>query len=347
MFSEPDLNRKHKHPHTHGRGHHHGLVSHHAAGRNLTNDHVLETSQQGIRALKISLAGLAATGGLQLVIFSASGSVSLLADLIHNLADALTALPLWVAFKVGRRSSNRRYTYGYGRAEDIAGIFIIAVIVFSAAVAGWESVRRLFDPQPMQHPGWVMAAALIGFAGNELVALYRIRAGRSIGSAALVADGQHARVDGIASLGVFVAAGASSLGLTWADPVVGLAITATILHVLKDAGTEIYFRLMDAVPPDLVAEAERLLATTPGIEEVEQVQLRWVGHRLRAEAKVTVDCDRTFVQAHAIAEEAHHRLLHDLPLAEAIIHPNPCSHHGIDHHLTIAHHFAAGSGPKD
>lgn len=299
-----------------------------------------DTTGQGLRAVRISLFALAATALVQFGIYSFSGSVALFADLVHNLADALTAVPLWVAFRLGRRAANRRYTYGYGRAEDIAGIFIVALIAASAIAAGWESVQRLIEPRPVRGPVWVMAAGLAGFAGNELVAAYRIRVGRSIGSAALVADGLHARADGFTSLGVLVAGAAAALGASWADPAAGLAITAAILHMLKGAAREVYARLMDAVPEDLVEEAEKVLAGTPGVEEVQEVRLRWVGHRLRADAKIVVDCDRSFAEAHAIAEEAHHHLLHHMPVSDAVIHPNPCGHDGRDHHESIAHHFA-------
>src|SRR5262249_46233929 len=156
--------------------------------------------REGIRALKVSLAGLAVTAILQVVVVMVSGSVALMADTIHNFADALTAVPLAIAFSLGRRKPNKRYTYGYGRAEDLAGVFIVFMIALSAVIAAWEAIRRLVNPEDVHHVGWVIAAGLIGFAGNELVAVYRIRVGRDIGSAALVADGLHARTDGLTSL---------------------------------------------------------------------------------------------------------------------------------------------------
>ena len=165
-------------------------------------DDALEASTAGIRAVKISLILLAITATLQIVVVVRSGSVALLADTIHNFSDALTAVPLWVAFVLSRRAATRRYTYGYGRVEDLAGLFIVTMIALSAVLAGYESIRRLFEPQPLTNLGWVLAAALIGFAGNELVAVYRIRVGRRIRSAALVADGLHARTDGFTSLAV-------------------------------------------------------------------------------------------------------------------------------------------------
>ncbi len=302
-------------------------------------DQALETSSEGIRAVKIGLVGLGLTAALQVVVVAASGSVALLADTVHNLADALTAVPLWIAFAVGRRPASRRYTYGFGRAEDLAGIFIVAMITLSAVVAAYESVRRLLHPQPVSNVGWVLVAGLVGFAGNELVAVFRISVGRRIGSAALVADGLHARTDGLTSLAVVVGALGVMLGVPRADPVVGLLITVAILGVLRSAVRDIYRRLMDAVDPELVDSAEATLRAVPRVLDVEDLRLRWIGHRIRAETGLVVDCSLGLVEAHAIAEEAHHRLLHDVPrLSDVTIHISPCSHPDADHHALTAHH---------
>ena len=302
-------------------------------------DSVLEGSAEGIRAVKISLAVLGVTALAQLVVVLFTGSVALLADTIHNFSDALTAIPLWAAFVLGRRAATRRFTYGYGRAEDLAGVFIVFMIAVSACVAGYESVRRLLDPQPITHVGLVIAAGLIGFAGNELVALYRIRVGRRIGSAALVADGLHARTDGFTSLAVVVGA----LGvLAWfplADPIVGILITLAILVVLRGAVTDIGRRLMDAVDPALVETAEASLATVPGVLGVETLKLRWVGHRMRAEAGLLVDPTLSVVDGHEIAVAAHHQLLHDVPrLVDATVHVSPAGTYGHQQHETLTHH---------
>jgi cation diffusion facilitator family transporter len=278
----------------------------------------------GLRALWISLGVLAATAAIQAVVAVASGSVALLGDTLHNVADALTAIPLGVAFLIGRRAANRRYPYGYGRAEDLAGLFVVAVIAASAALATWQAVARLLHPQPVHHLWYVAAAALIGFVGNEWVARYRIRAGRRIGSAALVADGQHARTDGLTSLAVLLGAGGVAIGWRWADPVVGLAIAALILHVLVDAARTVFRRLLDGVEPALVDDAEAALAATPGVTSVGAVKLRWTGHRLRAEAEIAVASSLTVAEAHAIALVAEHELTHALPhLAAATVHLDP------------------------
>jgi cation diffusion facilitator family transporter len=301
-------------------------------------DSELEASDEGIRALKISLVVLLATALAQAVVVSLTGSVALLADTIHNFSDALTAVPLWIAFILGRRAASRRYTYGYGRAEDLAGVFIVVMIALSALLAGYESTRRLIDPQPISNVGVVIAAGFIGFAGNELVALYRIRVGRKIGSAALVADGLHARTDGFTSLAVVLGAVGVIAGFPLADPLVGLAITAAILVVLKGAATDIYRRLMDAVDPDLLETAEATLRCVPGVLGIESVRLRWIGHTLRAEAGLLVDDTIGIIQAHAIAVDAEHQLLHAVPrLAAATIHIGPAANHANAHHV-LAHH---------
>jgi cation diffusion facilitator family transporter len=279
-----------------------------------------EESAAGLRALWISLGVLAATAAIQAVVAVASGSIALLGDTLHNVADALTAIPLGVAFLLGRRAANRRYTYGYGRAEDLAGLFVVAVIAASAALAGWQAAERLLHPQPVHHLWYVAAAGLAGFAGNEWVAGYRIRTGRRIGSAALVADGQHARTDGLTSLAVLLGAGGAAIGWRWADPVVGLLIAALIVHVLVDAGRMVFRRLLDGVDPALLDDAEAALAATPGVTSVGEVRLRWTGHALRAEADIAVASSLTVVAAHAIAQNAEHELTHALPhLATATV----------------------------
>ncbi len=301
-------------------------------------DTELETSRQGTRALWISLLVLAATAALQAVIVLFSGSVALLSDTLHNFADALTAIPLGIAFVIGRRPASRRYTYGYGRAEDLAGIAIVLVIAASAVYAGYEAIRRLLQPQDVGHLWFVAAAGLIGFLGNEFVARYRMSVGKRIGSAALVADGLHARTDGFTSLAVLLSAGGVAVGWRWADPVVGLLITVAILVVLKDAAREVYRRLMDAVDPHLVDKAEATLRETKGVNDVGAVRLRWIGHQLRAECEIIVDGNLTVAQGHAIAADAEHRLMHAIPrLTAALVHADPHpghreAHRKLDHH---------------
>jgi cation diffusion facilitator family transporter len=348
-----DTGHDHKHGHDHEHGHEHeqpgsGLAarvrhvlrphSHEAADQ---VDAVMEGSAEGMRVLWISLGILGVTALVQAVVTALSGSVALLGDTLHNAADALTAVPLGVAFVLGRRPPTRRYTYGFGRAEDLAGIAIVLTIAASSALAAYAAVTRLVQPHHVTDLIAVAAAALAGFAGNELAARYRIRTGRKIGSAALVADGLHARTDGLTSLAVLLGAGGVAVGWDWADPVVGLVITVAILAVLRQAAREIYRRLMDAVDPALVDQAETVLRGTAGVLDVGQVRLRWVGHQIRAECEIVVAPDITAAAAHEITVSAEHALLHAIPrLSGALVHADPRVD-GSDPHYVLADHRAA------
>ncbi|WP_405738869.1 cation diffusion facilitator family transporter [Streptomyces sp. NBC_01525] len=305
-------------------------------------DSAMETSAEGMRTLWISLGVLGLTAALQAVVVVLSGSVALLGDTIHNAADALTALPLGVAFILGRRAATRRFTYGFGRAEDLAGIFIVLTIAASSALAAWTTIDRLLNPQEISYLPAVAAAALIGFIGNEWVARYRITAGKRIGSAALVADGLHARTDGFTSLAVLLGAGGAALGWRLADPIVGLLITVAILAVLKGAVREVFRRLMDAVDPALVDTAETALHQVDGVLEVGELRMRWIGHQLRAEVAIVVAGDLSVRDAHRVAVDAEHALLHAVPrLTAALVHTDPAAGHDeADPHTPLAHHHA-------
>jgi cation diffusion facilitator family transporter len=383
-MSHPETGRReHGHPHDHERDQHHVRNHHdhdHAHGRHHDHDDdnglparlrhllrphshqpadqvdaALEASAEGMRTLWISLAVLGATACVQAAVTAASGSVALLGDTLHNAADALTAVPLAIAFLLARRPPTRRYTYGYGRAEDLAGIVIVLTIAASSALAAYAAFDRLLHPRHVSDLVAVAVAALVGFVGNELAARYRIRTGRKIGSAALIADGLHARTDGLTSLAVLVGAGGVAIGWNWADPVVGLLITMAILLVLRQAAREIYRRLMDAVDPALVDQAERTLRAADGVLGTGQVRLRWVGHQLRAECEVVVAGGITAAAAHQVTVNAEHDLLHAIPrLAGALVHADPDQADGpgepaADPHLALADHrhasTAAPAGP--
>lgn len=290
-------------------------------------DDTLESTAAGIRTVKISLLVLGLTALIQIVIVVMSGSVALAADTIHNFADALTAVLLWIAFALGAKPATRRYTYGFGRVEDLAGSFVVAMITMSAIIAGYEAIARLIHPQQIEHVGWVALAGLVGFIGNEWVALYRIRVGHRIGSAALIADGLHARTDGFTSLAVLCSAGGVALGFPLADPIVGLLITAAILAVLRTAARDVFRRLLDGVDPAMVDAAEQALAARPGVQAVRSVRMRWIGHRLHADAELDVDPALDLAQAHRIAHDAEHELTHTVPkLTTALIHAYPAEH---------------------
>ena len=322
-----DGDHGHAHPHeghSHGDGDHghahptgikgffYGLFVPHSHDASDSIDDALEASTEGIRALKISLFILLGTTLLQLVVVLISGSVALLADTVHNFSDSLTAVPLWIAFILGRRAANRRHTYGYGKAEDLAGLFIVGVVALSAVVAAWQSVDRLFHPQSLQNLWWVLAAGVVGFIGNEAVAIYRIRVGQRIGSAALVADGVHARTDGFTSLAVVVGAGGVMLGFPLADPIVGLLISIAIIFLLWGTVRSIGRRLMDGIEPELLDRAQTALEKTPGVLSVPKLQLRWVGHRLQGAATVMV-ANTSLAEAENVVSQAEARLASALP----------------------------------
>ena len=347
----PDRAEPHEHDHSHSHDgddgheshppHDHGRGPLGSAGHALSSlfgghshdaadqiDDALEADASGRRALAISLVGLALTAGLQAVVVGLSGSVALLGDTLHNVADALTAVPLLVAFTLARRAPTKRYTYGYGRAEDLGGIFVIAMITISSVVAAYEAIDRLAHPRAVSHLLLVAGAGAIGFVGNEVVAQYRLRVGHQIGSAALVADGLHARADGFTSLAVVIGAGGVGLGWRWADPVVGLVITLAILGVLRSAVVQVGRRLMDAVDPSLVDQATASVASVNGIEDVREMRIRWIGHTLRAEVDAVVDRDLSLAQAHHLAHHAEEHLLHDIRrLTAATVHISPNDAH--------------------
>jgi cation diffusion facilitator family transporter len=345
---------QHDHNHDHGHGHGHGptgggwwgrlwgqvrhVVTPHSHDSADRVDTALETSKRGMRTLVWSFAALFVTAIAQLVVVLLSGSVALLGDTIHNFADAMTALPIGMAFLLGRRAATRRYTYGLGRAEDLAGVVVVLIIAASAVLAAWEAVNRLIHPQTVSHLWVVAVAGVIGFLGNEIVARYRITVGRRIGSAALVADGLHARTDGFTSLAVVIGAAGVALGFPLADPIIGLAITVAILFVLRDAAREVFRRLMDAVDPAVVDLAETTATAVPGVLGAGQVRMRWIGHSLRAEMAVTVAADLTVEQAHRIAHDVEHDLVHAVPrLAAATVHTEP-ARTAEQAHTTVAHH---------
>ena len=265
-------------------------------------DPSIATTERGIWAVKWSFVILAVTTVLQLGVVAVSGSVALLADTIHNFGDAGTAIPLWIAFVLARRKPTPTFTYGYGRAEDLAGIIIVLIILFSAFVAGWQAVERLIDPQPITQLGWVAVAGIIGFIGNEAVAVFRIRVGREIQSAALIADGYHARTDGLTSLAVVLGAFGVWLGYPLADPIVGLLITVAIFGIVWQSARAVLTRMLDGVEPGLTEEIRHAAEHVPSIERVLEVKTRWLGHRLHADVAIAVPGSLTLTAAQKVAE---------------------------------------------
>lgn len=353
-------NPAHDHPHPHEHHHHdHGhshphnpviawlqhLITPHRHGHSQAALDPNLATDRGMWALKVSLAGLMVTAIFQVIIVAISGSVALLADTIHNFSDALTAIPLGLAFWLSRHARNKRYTYGYGRAEDIAGFIIVLMIAFSAGDAIHQAILRLITPEPITNLGWVAAAAVVGFFGNELVALFRIRIGKEIGSAALIADGYHARADGFTSLAVLVGAFGAWMGFPLLDPIIGLGIGIVILGIVWKTAQDMWHRMMDAVDPELYEEFKHIASHVDGVMDVHSAAIRWVGHRLWGEMHVTVDCNLTVLQGHLITEEVRHALFHEFPaLVEVAVHADPCEcNSSIEYHPTAHHQYLAAA----
>jgi len=289
-------------------------------------------------AVKWSFVGLFVTALLQAAVVALSGSVALLSDTIHNFGDAVTALPLWIAFALARLGTSRRFTFGYGRVEDLAGVMVVLIILFSAVVAGYQAIERLINPRPVEFLGAVAVASLLGFIGNEAVAVFRIRMGRQIGSAALIADGYHARTDGWTSLAVLIGATGVWLGYPLADPIVGLLIAAAILVIVWKSGKTVFTRLLDGVDPLVIDEIRHAAADVEGVEDVAEVRARWLGHQLRAEVNIAVDPELSVAEGHAIAREVNHRLMHELRYLDmAVVHVDPVQQAGEEHHRITTH----------
>jgi cation diffusion facilitator family transporter len=315
------------HAHDHDHDHTHGGV-----------DPALRDSRAGMRALIISLVILGITAAIQAVLVVFTGSVALLADTVHNVGDAFTAIPLGAAFLLGRKPASDRFPYGLHRTEDLAGLAIVAIIFLSGAYAIYEAITRFINPQEPSHLWVLVAAGVIGFAGNELVAEYRIRVGRQIGSAALIADGQHARVDGFTSLGVVAGAVGALLGFPLADPIMGLIIGLLIMKIVWDAARHIGSRMLDGIEPEVVDALRTATAAVPGVQAVYEVRARWVGHRVWAEINIGVDGDLPVIEGHEIAREVQHQLGHEVNhLGTVVVHVDPVSQGGEQHHAH-AHH---------
>src|SRR2546428_161560 len=327
--------QQHDHDHgAHGHGHEHGRV-----------DADLYGNQAGLRAVQISTAGMFLVAAIQFAIAFLGGSAGLFADALHNLGDVLTTVALWIAFVISRRAANQRYTYGYYRAEDLAGVFIVLVIIASAVAGAVESILKLTSGSVPTQLLLSMAAALVGVAGNELLAQYKISVGRRINSVPLIADGQHSRIDGLTSLAAFVGLIGVALGFRIADPIAGLVITVVILTVVYSTTRSVLQRLLDAVDSRVVPSIVSIASEVPGVEAVNDVRARWVGHTLHVAMNIEVDAELTLVKAHAIAEEGRHRLFHEIDgISEAIIHTDPASHHE-DFHQLMAHHVQEAQRP--
>lgn len=315
-----------------GHGHTHGVI-----------DATIATTTRGIWAIKWSFVILAITAAIQFAVVLVSGSVALLADMIHNVGDAVTAIPLWIAFRLARRKPSPRFTYGYGRVEDMAGMAIVFIILISAIVAAYQAINRLIHPQPITALGWVALAGVVGFIGNEVVAVFRIRVGKEIESAALIADGYHARTDGLTSLAVVIGVLGVHFGFPLADPIVGLIITLMIFGIVWQSAKAVFTRALDGVEPEVTAEIRHAAEHIPGIKQVLDVRARWLGHRLNAELDVALDGNLPLSEADAIAVLFEHELSEHMPaLSSARIRVRPYDTKSVE--PLVDHSVAAHAG---
>ncbi|HWY79536.1 MAG TPA: cation diffusion facilitator family transporter [Candidatus Sulfotelmatobacter sp.] len=305
-----------EHEHTHG-----------------TVDPMLFASQKGLKAVMSSSIVLFVGSLFQLAVVILSGSVSLLSDTIHNLGDGATAIPLSIAFLIGRRKPNNSFTYGYGKAEDLAGVTILLFMLASALYAAYVSINRLFHPYTPTHL-WVIAiASLVGFGINEGAAIFRIKVGEQIHSEALVTDGKHARMDGFTSLAVLVGAFGTYLGYPIVDPIVGLFITVLILHTIWEQGQEVFKRMLDGVDPELVKQVNHAVREVAGVKSITETRVRWIGHFLHAEVTIAVDPNLTVEEGHEVSCKADHQLREHLPhLSHIFIHVVPLHSPHEEHH---------------
>ncbi len=325
---------EHEHEKVHGHGHEHGKV-----------DADLYGNQVGLRAVQISTAGMFIVAAIQFAIAAIGGSAGLFADALHNLGDVLTTVALWIAFVISSRAANQRYTFGYYRAEDLAGIFIVLVIIGSAVGGAVESILKLTSGNVPSQIYLSMAAALVGVVGNEVLAQYKISVGKRINSVPLIADGQHSRIDGLTSLAAFLGLVGVKFGFPQADPIAGLIITVVIVTVVYSTSRSVLQRLLDAVDPHIVPAIVAAAEAVPGVLAVTDVRARWVGHTLHVVMNIEVDANLTLAKAHAIAEEVRHRIFHEIKgVSEVIIHTDPAGT-GVDYHEAMAHHMQEAHRP--
>jgi cation diffusion facilitator family transporter len=315
------------HSHEEGHSHTHGII-----------DPSITTSEKGIWAVKWSFIALMITATFQIIVVYFSGSIALLADTIHNFGDASTAIPLWIAFRLAQRKPTKTFGYGLGRVEDIAGMLVVLIILFSAVVAAYESIDRIIHPAPISNLIAVGIAAIIGFIGNEAVAIFRIRVGKEMNSVALIADGYHARTDGYTSLAVLLGAIGVWLGFPLADPIIGMLISIAIFRIVWQSVKAVITRTLDGVEPETIDEIGHAAHHVKGVEKVTDIRARWIGHKLHAEINIAVSSLLNIHQAHDIAKEVNHQLMHHLSyLSMAVIHVDPVDEAGEEYHKILNH----------
>lgn len=286
-----------------------------------------------VRAVVISALVLGVAAAVELIAAWASGSAGVLADGLHNAGDVLTTFILLFAFAMARRPATRRFPSGFGRIEDVATLLIVVVIVATAALAAFESIRKLLQPVVYRGIAFSLVAAAVGIMANLAVSEYKVRVGRSLGSNALEADGVHSRIDAMVSAGAFVGIGLAGLGLPLADPIVGLLITLAILYILGGTLRQLVLRMMDAVDPNVIEELTAAANRVGGVLGVHDVRARWVGRELVAVMHVDCAPEASLRDAHELAQRVEHEVAHAVPSARLDIHMDP----GTEAHEHVPH----------
>ena len=289
-----------------------------------TDDPFADSTNAGIRALAVGVVGLTATAVIQATIYFATGSVALLADTLHNGIDLVGTAAVWLAFRLARRGRSDVFSFGYHRFEDLAAVFVAVLIAASAAIVFWEGFRALTGDSHVDNVGAVLAGGLVGFVGNEAVAIYKIRVGKRIESLALEADGKHSRADGLTSLAVVAAALGLMAGLEWADAAAGLAVGFVIARSAYVTGKESLVRLLDGSDPALSDQLMDRAAGVPEIKHVNDLRVRHTGRTVHVVASVCMDASTTLEVAHATAERLREDWQDCLPIGSAVdIHVDP------------------------
>jgi cation diffusion facilitator family transporter len=279
---------------------------------------------RAMRAIAVSSVGLLLTSTLELTVVVFSGSVALLADGLHNLGDVFTTVGVYFGFRTSRKPPTRRYPYGYGRAEDLAGILIVAAIWGSAVLAGIQSFEKLLSGRGTSHLTLGMVAAVIGIVGNQLVARYKMRVGRAIKSAPLIVDARHSRLDAIASFGALIGLIGVALGFRQADPLAGFAITVLIVHIGFDATRDVVARLMDVHDDEVAGEVASIARAIPGVRSLGELRVRWLGRQAEVRLVIHVSPTMPITEAHELAHRVQSRLRAELPDArEIMVEPAP------------------------
>jgi cation diffusion facilitator family transporter len=270
------------------------------------------------RAIGLSAVGLAVTGLIELAVALLSGSVGLLGDALHNLSDVSTSGAVWFGFRISRRTATPSHTYGYERAEDLAGLGVALVIWASAVFAAVASYHKLVEHGTTSHLSLAMVGAVIGMLGNQGVAWYKLRIGRRIQSATLVSDGRHSRLDALSSFGALVGLVAVAAGAKWGDPVAGFAVTLLIAHVGYEVTKDILGHLMDSVDPEIVFAAERAAVGVDGVQHA-HVRARWMGRTLLVEIEGFLHADASIADSDVLGQRVELAVLGAVPEVRSVV----------------------------